>query len=92
MPAVKEFDRESLRLDEKPPQQAAGDFTLVLYPSVALLDGRHAAPSVAQELPDPVTKVTWDNYACLSPAASSSGAGGWRRRADRQHRSQRRSP
>lgn len=72
VPAVKEFDRESLRLDEKPPQQAAGDFTLVLYPSVALLDGRHALNPWLQELPDPVTKVTWDNYACLSPAAASA--------------------
>jgi molybdopterin-containing oxidoreductase family iron-sulfur binding subunit len=24
------------------------------------------------EMPDPVTKVTWDNYACLSPAAAAA--------------------
>ena len=36
-----------------------------------MLDGRHAHNAWLQELPDPVTKVTWDNYACLSPAAAT---------------------
>ena len=39
---------------------------LVLYPKVGLLDGRGAHNPWLQELPDPVSKVTWDNYACLS--------------------------
>ena len=68
--AVKDFDRQRLRLDEKALERPAGDFTLVLYPTIALLDGRHALNPWLQELPDPVTKVTWDNYACLSPAAA----------------------
>ncbi len=33
-------------------------------------DGRHAHNPWLHELPDPVTKVTWDNYACLSPATA----------------------
>jgi Fe-S-cluster-containing dehydrogenase component/anaerobic selenocysteine-containing dehydrogenase len=41
---------------------------LVLYAKVGMLDGRHAHNPWLHELPDPVTKVTWDNYACLSPA------------------------
>ena len=45
-------------------------FTLVLYPKTAMLDGRHAYNPWLQELPDPVTKVTWDNYACLSVSAA----------------------
>ncbi|HNR31767.1 MAG TPA: 4Fe-4S dicluster domain-containing protein [Candidatus Hydrogenedentes bacterium] len=45
-------------------------FTLTAYPKVGLLDGRHAYNPWLQELPDPVTKVTWDNYACLSVAAA----------------------
>jgi len=45
-------------------------FSLVLYPKVAMLDGRHAENPWLQELPDPISKVTWDNYACLSPAAA----------------------
>lgn len=47
------------------------EFALVLYPKVGILDGRHADNPWLQELPDPITKVTWDNYACLSPAAAA---------------------
>ncbi|MCC6699757.1 MAG: 4Fe-4S dicluster domain-containing protein [Candidatus Hydrogenedentes bacterium] len=46
------------------------DFTLIAYPKIGLLDGRHAYNPWLQELPDPVSKVTWDNYACLSVAAA----------------------
>jgi molybdopterin-containing oxidoreductase family iron-sulfur binding subunit len=48
-----------------------GEFSLVLYPKPGILDGRHAYNPWLQELPDPITKVTWDNYACLSPSAAS---------------------
>lgn len=50
----------------QPPEALA----LVLYPTVGLLDGRHAYNPWLQELPDPITKVTWDNYASLSPVAA----------------------
>jgi len=39
---------------------------LVLYPKIGLHDGRHAHNPWLQEMPDPVTRVTWDNYASLS--------------------------
>jgi Fe-S-cluster-containing dehydrogenase component len=45
-------------------------FALVLYPKIGMLDGRHGHNAWLHELPDPVTKVTWDNYACFSPAAA----------------------
>jgi len=48
----------------------AGGYTLVLYPKVGLRDGRHAYNPWLQELPDPITKITWDNYACLAPEAA----------------------
>jgi len=48
----------------------AGDFDLVLYAKPGMLDGRHAYNPWLQELPDPVSKVTWDNYACLAPATA----------------------
>ena len=52
----------------KLPAPATGDsLSLVLYPKVGLLDGRPAHNPWLQELPDPVTKAAWDNYACLSP-------------------------
>ncbi len=53
-----------------PSSTEAGVFTLLLYPKVALLDGRHAENPFLQELPDPITKVVWDNYASLSPRAA----------------------
>lgn len=55
-----------------PPQASADNsFTLVAYPKVGLFDGRHAYNAWLQELPDPISKVTWDNYACLSVAAAA---------------------
>ena len=42
--------------------------TLVLHATVDQLDGSHAHNPWLQELPNPVSKVTWDNYASLSPA------------------------
>ncbi len=49
---------------------AEDEYTLVLYPKVGMRDGAHAYNAWLQELPDPVTKVAWDNYACLSPATA----------------------
>src|SRR6185436_11206950 len=44
---------------------------LVLYPKIGMLDGRHAFNPWLHELPDPVTKAVWDNYACLAPALAA---------------------
>jgi molybdopterin-containing oxidoreductase family iron-sulfur binding subunit len=41
---------------------------VVCYPKVSMRHVRHAYNPWLQELPDPVSRVTWDNYACLSPA------------------------
>ena len=45
----------------------AGRLALVLHARVGLLDGRGAHNPWLQELPDPITKTTWGNEACLSP-------------------------
>jgi molybdopterin-containing oxidoreductase family iron-sulfur binding subunit len=50
----------------------ASGYTLALYPSVAMLDGRHAYNPWLHELPDPVTKITWDSCASISPATAAS--------------------
>jgi MoCo/4Fe-4S cofactor protein with predicted Tat translocation signal len=42
-------------------------YELHFYESVALRDGRHANNPWLQELPDPISKVTWGNYAAISP-------------------------
>jgi molybdopterin-containing oxidoreductase family iron-sulfur binding subunit len=44
-----------------------GAYQVHLYESVALRDGRHANNPWLQELPDPVTKVTWGNFAAIAP-------------------------
>lgn len=49
-----------------------GTFALILYSKVGLPDASHAYNPWLQELPDTITKVTWDNYACLSPATAAS--------------------
>lgn len=38
-----------------------------IYESIALGNGIYANNPWLQELPDPVSKVTWDNYAAMSP-------------------------
>ena len=45
---------------------------LVLYKKVSLGNGAHANNPWLQELPDPITKATWDNYAIISPALGKS--------------------
>lgn len=45
---------------------------LALYPTVQLGDGTLANVAWLQELPDPVTKIVWDNYACLSLKTAES--------------------
>ncbi|RZM06391.1 MAG: molybdopterin oxidoreductase, partial [Pedobacter sp.] len=45
----------------------AKDIELQVYESVPMRDGRHANNAFLQELPDPVSKVTWDNYISLGP-------------------------
>jgi molybdopterin-containing oxidoreductase family iron-sulfur binding subunit len=56
-----------------PPQTArpAGDLELTFRPDANVLDGRHANNGWLQELPRPVTKLTWDNAAIVSPATAA---------------------
>jgi molybdopterin-containing oxidoreductase family iron-sulfur binding subunit len=48
-------------------KKVAGEVELKLYESTVMRDGRYANNAYLQELPDPVSKVTWDNYAALNP-------------------------
>lgn len=47
--------------------EAAGKLSLALYQKVTLRDGASASNPWLQELPDPLTKITWDNYVNVAP-------------------------
>ncbi|MFZ1729844.1 MAG: 4Fe-4S dicluster domain-containing protein [Bacteroidota bacterium] len=50
---------------------SAGDaLTLTLYAKTSMLDGSQAHNAWLQELPDPVSKIAWANYAVIAPAAA----------------------
>ncbi|WP_294280808.1 TAT-variant-translocated molybdopterin oxidoreductase [uncultured Chryseobacterium sp.] len=45
----------------------ASDLELVLYTKTAMGDGTQANNPWLQELPDPLTRMSWDNYLTISP-------------------------
>ncbi|MDF2190910.1 TAT-variant-translocated molybdopterin oxidoreductase [Paraflavitalea sp. CAU 1676] len=45
----------------------AGKAELVIYQKVALGDGKQGNNPWLLEMPDPITRVSWDNYAIISP-------------------------
>jgi MoCo/4Fe-4S cofactor protein with predicted Tat translocation signal len=60
----------------QPAQQTpAGTFELVFRTDPSIYDGRFARSGWLQELPKPLTKVTWDNVAIVSPNTAQQIAG-----------------
>jgi molybdopterin-containing oxidoreductase family iron-sulfur binding subunit len=45
----------------------ASELELVLYTTTAMGDGTQANNPWLQELPDPITRMSWDNYLTISP-------------------------
>ncbi|WP_336716681.1 TAT-variant-translocated molybdopterin oxidoreductase [Chryseobacterium mucoviscidosis] len=45
----------------------SSDLELVLYTKTAMGDGTQANNPWLQELPDPITRMSWDNYLTMSP-------------------------
>ncbi len=45
-----------------------GDFELTLYTKTSMGDGNQANNPWLQEMPDPITRATWDNYITMSEA------------------------
>ena len=59
-----------------PAPAAASGYEVIFVPSWSVFDGRFANNGWLQEAPDPMTKLTWDNAALLSPAtAKKMGVG-----------------
>ncbi|MGE5313473.1 MAG: 4Fe-4S dicluster domain-containing protein [Acidobacteriota bacterium] len=57
--------------DIKAPE-ASAPFVVQFYESEYIADGRFANNGWLQEMPDPVTKIVWDNYAALSPSTAQA--------------------
>ena len=56
-------------------QPVAGTFQLVFRTDPSIYDGRFANNGWLQELPRPLTKVTWDNVAVVSPNSAQQLVG-----------------
>jgi len=57
--------------DLGPPAATSNSLRLLIRPSARLLDGQFANNAWLQELPDPITKLVWDNVAMISPATAT---------------------
>jgi len=56
----------------------SSNFDLVLYSKVGMGDGQQANNPWLQEFPDPITRVSWDNYVTMSKAdAEANGFKNW---------------
>jgi MoCo/4Fe-4S cofactor protein with predicted Tat translocation signal len=49
-----------------------GATEVVFYQKTSMREGRQASNPWIQEMPDPVSRATWDNYAMISPAMAKS--------------------
>jgi len=57
---------------DTPALDGDGEFSLLVYPSSRLADGRHANRPWMQELPDPVSKITWHSWVEMNPHAAEA--------------------
>ncbi|MBF0491523.1 MAG: TAT-variant-translocated molybdopterin oxidoreductase [Deltaproteobacteria bacterium] len=61
----------SALLEKIPAQISSAGLSLAFYPSYAVLDGRSSNNAWLQELPDPLSKLTWENALSVSVKKSS---------------------
>lgn len=59
-------------------------FELALYEKVAIGNGNQANNPWLQELPDPISKITWDNYVTMSPVEMKEKGYNLMERQDRE--------
>lgn len=65
-PVVPQINLANLKLPAPVQEKPAGAYEIVLRVDSKVLDGRFANLGWMQELPDPITRVTWDNVAAMS--------------------------
>ena len=53
------------------PRRLGGTLEVIFRPDPTIYDGRFANNGWLQELPKPITKLTWDNAAVMSPATAT---------------------
>jgi len=63
--SARTFKVDAFKLIKKS-KKSESTLELVLYPTIHIGDGTLANVGWLQELPDPVTKIVWDNYASVS--------------------------
>ncbi len=56
---------------QAPATPASGSLEITILPDPSVYDGRFANNGWLQELPNPITKITWDNVALVSPATAA---------------------
>jgi MoCo/4Fe-4S cofactor protein with predicted Tat translocation signal len=57
---------------DNPPTPQNGELELIIHADSAVDDGRYANNSWLQELPRPLSKLTWDNVAMVSPKTAQN--------------------
>ncbi len=70
--SARTFRSASLSALPKYASQPAEALSLVLYPTMAMHDGSQAGNAWLQEMPDPISTVTWDNYLNVGPALAKN--------------------
>jgi molybdopterin-containing oxidoreductase family iron-sulfur binding subunit len=70
-PSARTFRSASLTLVPKYTAAPKGGLLLALYETVALRDGRQANNAWLQEMPDPVSSITWDNFLNVGTQAAA---------------------
>ncbi len=61
---------KKLKIKNKANLTKANEFQLGIYSNVQVREGDGANNTLRQELPEPITKIVWDNYAVLLPATA----------------------